>query len=128
MDENTAKKIKNAVMLLEKHGYTVTPPVTPIVLDVTELNKRKLEMRKQKLIDMMMPYKSKYPSEMLNEFFNYWVEPNRTYTKMRWELQITWDINLRLKTWFNRNKNRNYGRKQITDADRAGKLADILTD
>lgn len=125
MDASTDKKIKNAVVLLEKHGYTVTPPESPIVLDTTELNKQKLEKRKQKLIDMMMPFKSAYPSEMLNEFYNYWIEPNRTFTKMRWELQITWDINLRLKTWF-RNNAKKYGRKQITDAERADKLADIL--
>lgn len=42
---------------------------------------------------------SNYPKEMLDEFYDYWREPNKTKTKMKWEIQKTWDTNLRLKTW-----------------------------
>jgi len=50
----------------------------------------------QKQID---PYIEKYDKEMLTEFFKYWTEPNKSLTKLRWELQVTWDINLRLQRW-----------------------------
>lgn len=121
------KRIREAVKLLEKHGYTVTPPAQPVVIDATEVNKRKLEKRKQDFIDKMRQYQNQYTSEMLNAFYLYWTEPNKSFTKMRWELQKTWDLGLRLNTWNRNNQRRSNGRTQITDADRADKLADILT-
>lgn len=36
----------------------------------------------------------------LNKFYDYWSEPNKSKTKLKYQLQKTWDINLRLKTWF----------------------------
>jgi uncharacterized protein YdaU (DUF1376 family) len=33
-----------------------------------------------------------YPVEMLTAFFNYWSEPNKSKTKMRFELQKTFDL------------------------------------
>jgi hypothetical protein len=44
-------------------------------------------------------YAQKYSKEILNAFFNYWTEPNPSKTKMRYELQKTFDINLRLSNW-----------------------------
>jgi hypothetical protein len=120
------KKIRAAVRLLEKHGYTITPPAEPVVIDVTELNKKKMEPRKQTFIDSMRPFIGKYSNVMLNEFYLYWTEPNKTFTKMRFEMQKTWDLALRLNTWYRNNQRRGNGRKQITDNDRAEKLADIL--
>lgn len=62
--------------------------------------------------------KSNFVSEVLNlcyaekllddneaeKFIGYWCEPNKSKTKMRWEMQRTWDLNLRLKNWQRRNK------------------------
>ena len=124
----TEKKIRAAIRLLEKHGYIVTPPQQEVVIDTTELNKRKLEMRKQSFINELSKYQGAYSNEMLNAFYAYWTEANKTFTKMRFELQKTWDLKLRLSNWFNRNKNRGYGGKTTTDEQRKSKLADILTD
>jgi hypothetical protein len=44
-----------------------------------------------------------YPIEMLTAFFNYWSEPNKSKTKMRFELQKTFDIKRRLDTWASRD-------------------------
>lgn len=41
---------------------------------------------------------------MLRAFFDYWSEPNREKTKMRFEQQKTWDTKRRLSTWANREK------------------------
>lgn len=124
---DTEKKIKAAVSLLEKHGYTVTPPSQPVVVDVTEVNRRKLEERRQAFIKELSKFQGMYSNGMLNAFFGYWSEPNKSFTKMRFELERTWDLKLRLSNWYNRNKNRVYGRTS-TDTERARKLADILTD
>jgi hypothetical protein len=120
------KKLSEAVKLLEKNGYTVTPPPEPIRIDTTELNKRKLEARRQAFIEELRKYQGKYSNDLLNMFFTYWSEANKSFTKMRFEMQKTFQIDLRLKTWYNNDLKR-YGRKQIpTDAERINKLGDIL--
>ena len=40
-----------------------------------------------------------YPASMLKEFINYWTEPNKSCTKMRFELEKTWDLKRRLERW-----------------------------
>ena len=36
---------------------------------------------------------------MIRAFFDYWSEPNKAKTKMRYEMQKTWDVSGRLRTW-----------------------------
>jgi len=40
-----------------------------------------------------------YSKELLTAFYKYWTEPNKSNTKMRFELQKTWSTELRLQTW-----------------------------
>ena len=40
-----------------------------------------------------------YDKNILNSFVDYWTEPNKSKTKMKFELQQTWNTNLRLKNW-----------------------------
>ncbi len=124
------KKLSDAVKLLEKNGYTVTPPAEPVRIDTTELNKRKLEARRNAFVDELRKYQGTYTRELLNAFYLYWVEPNKSYTKMRFELQRTWCLELRLKTWYNNDIKRNsrYARQIPTDQTRAAKLTEILTE
>jgi hypothetical protein len=37
--------------------------------------------------------------EEIQKFVSYWTEPNKSKTKIRWELERTWDIKRRLGTW-----------------------------
>jgi len=41
----------------------------------------------------------------VSKFFDYWTERNKSGTKQRWELEKTFEIGKRLKTWFNNAKN-----------------------
>lgn len=59
--------------------------------------------------DELRPFLSEYPREMLNDFYRYWVEPNKK-GKMRWELEKTWRLDLRLKTWHDKGY-KNYEKK-----------------
>ena len=73
-------------------------------------------------------FTAKYPPQLLQDFFSYWSEPNRSKTKMRFELQKTWDTSRRLATWA-RNDFHHYANTQPTiNQQRADKLASILTD
>jgi len=73
-----------------------------------EIDRVKLETiineKKLKLYNDLKPYLSKYPKEMLRQFYNYWTEKNKSGTKMRFELQQTFEIGKRLATWANREK------------------------
>jgi len=40
-----------------------------------------------------------YDKSILNGFIDYWTEPNKSNTKMKYELNKTWQTSLRLKTW-----------------------------
>lgn len=44
-------------------------------------------------------YINEYTNEMLEQFIDYWTEPNKTKTKMRFEMQRTFEIGRRLATW-----------------------------
>ena len=70
------------------------------------------EKRKKEFYDECAKLVKTYDPEMIRAFFDYWTEPNKSKTKMRYELENTWDLPRRLKTWENRdfkfnNKNKN---------------------
>jgi len=45
-----------------------------------------------------------YDESILNGFIDYWTEPNKSNTKMKYELNKTWKTELRLKTWATNQK------------------------
>ena len=62
-------------------------------------DERKLQRRKDKFVSSLEPYKETYGDAMVEEFSDYWTEPNKSKTKMRFEMERTWDLNRRLKRW-----------------------------
>ena len=48
----------------------------------------------------------------LKEFASYWTEPNKSKTKIRWELERTWDTERRLNTWLNNSDKWGKNRKE----------------
>lgn len=38
------------------------------------------------------------------QFFDYWKEPNKSKTKMRWEIEKTWDLKARMQRWCKRQE------------------------
>jgi len=103
----------------------IFPPAPPIKENKKENNKEKIyntrakpvktreeieEATKQRAIDFynsLIPYLDTYGKEMLREFFDYWSEPNKSYSKMRFETEKTWDLSRRLARWANNNR-KNY--------------------
>lgn len=83
--------------------------------------KKSIEERQREFYDSLISYLQTYPKEMIRAFYDYWSEANKSRTKMRWEMQKTWELSRRLVTWanndknFNKNQNNNYGRETITD-------------
>jgi len=45
-----------------------------------------------------------YPEDLRKNFLSYWTEPNKSKTKLRFQLEKTWDTARRLNTWASRDK------------------------
>ena len=58
-----------------------------------------LKKRADVLYKTLVPYISMYGKDMIRQFYDYWTEPNKSRTKMRYELERTWDTKRRLNTW-----------------------------
>lgn len=74
---------------------------------VAATNARKEDFRKS-----LIPYVETYGREMIRAFFDYWTEKNRSCTKMRFELEKTWETARRLATWSNREKEKNCAKRE----------------
>lgn len=64
-----------------------------------------IEKRRNSFYETLKPFLSKYPPEMLRKFYDYWSEMNKSGTKMRFELERTWEVSKRLSTWASRDNN-----------------------
>ena len=77
--------------------------------------------RRQEFYNALVPYLDKYPKETIRAFYDYWSELNKSGSKMRYEMQKTWELPLRLATWANREK--------VTSRSEIGRvLTDISTE
>ena len=61
--------------------------------------KNDFEKRKKSFMNDCAIFVEKYGKEMVRAFFNYWTEPNKSNSKMRFELEKTWDLEFRFLTW-----------------------------
>jgi hypothetical protein len=68
-------------------------------------DKKDIVSRKLKFSDSLKTFINVYPRETLNDFYNYWSEPNKSNTKFRQELEKTWDTKRRLENWTRNDKN-----------------------
>lgn len=68
-----------------------------------------LTARSKLFQESLRPFLDVYGRDLLNDFYAYWTEPNKSKTKMRYELEKTWDVARRLNTW-SRNNFRTYER------------------
>lgn len=62
-----------------------------------------LSDRTEKFKEELTPFVEKYGKDMIFAFFDYWSEPNTPGTKMRYEMQKTWNLAGRLRTWERRS-------------------------
>lgn len=63
-----------------------------------------IDIKKKNFGLSLTPFVEKYGREMLANFYNYWTEPNKSNTKLRFENEKFWDLNRRLSTWVGKEK------------------------
>ena len=71
-------------------------------------------------------YANQYPQEMLHEFAEYWLEPNKSQTKLRFQMESTWDLSKRLARWA-RNAPKFKGGKQLQKGTTLSELNAMIT-
>lgn len=77
--------------------------------------KKTIEERENDFMNSIAPYVSEYGKEMCRKFYEHWTEKNQGGTKMKFEMQKTWEVGKRLKTWFDNSKNFNNGNSSKKD-------------
>ena len=65
-------------------------------------NNNNISNRRDKFVFEVLTFD--YEESILNGFIDYWTEPNKSNTKMKFELNKTWSTKLRLKTWATNQK------------------------
>ena len=63
----------------------------------------KITNKTGKFKKQVLEFQSKYDIEMLEEFILYWTEPNKSNTRIKWEMEDTWHLGRRLARWANSN-------------------------
>ena len=115
----SGRKEESAVFVSEPDGSSTKQKVEKSI----EQKRRLLEVHRREFYDSLIPYVQEYGKEMVRDFFDYWSEPNKGRTQMRYEMQPTWSLAMRLATWNKRKKN--YVRKSATDEKREANAAVI---
>jgi len=90
------------------------------VIDKDKDINNNIDIRKLKFADTLKPFLVKYGKDMMNDFYGYWTEPNKSNTKFRQELEKVWDINKRLLTWSRNDKG--FNKKQTPSNNDTGLL------
>ena len=78
---------KESTIVPKKDGLSL--PQTKISLQEKQQDMAK---RKKTFRDDLSKFLDRYSTDILNDFFSYWTEPNKSQTKMRFEQQPTWDL------------------------------------
>lgn len=92
---NTQSKVKESKVKEKKESVGDKSPARSNLQ--ISLPERKLEFKNQ-----LKPFVETYGSEMMNKFYSYWTEKNKPGTKMKFELEKTWELPKRLATWASR--------------------------
>lgn len=106
--QQTSTHVQSVEQTSTNSTVSVNGTVSVNVNDNVKVNNTDKELllrnRAQEFTETLEPFLEKYGREMLNAFYSYWTESNKSKTKMRFELEKTWDVERRLNTWASREK------------------------
>lgn len=92
---------KNIIVPEKEKEVESSPIVKPTIVN----KEQEMKSREREFYSMLVPFVNTYGREMIREFFDYWSEPNKSHSKMRFEQERTWDLSRRLQTWKKRSRN-----------------------
>jgi len=90
----------DATAMLERKGKEIKEiNKENIIVAKATSTKKSFEERRKDFAIQVQSFKDKYEKDLLAKFFSYWVEPNKPKTKMKFELEKTWDLSMRIARW-----------------------------
>ena len=92
-NDNDNVNYKESTIVPKKDELSL-PPKTTLKQKQEAMLKHKAEFK-----DELSKFADRYSTDMLNDFFEYWTEPNKSHTKMLFETKQTWDTSRRLSRW-----------------------------
>ena len=114
VDRSTQSKVKERE---SKEKNTEKEEGKEVTAGKIEAAKAAALKRKKEFYDSLVPYVEKYGKEMTRKFFDYWSEMNKSGTKMRFELQKTWELGLRLSKWEEKDRIPARGKSNFANFD-----------
>ena len=90
---------------------TTEPVNTQSKEEYSKEKESKVRERKLKFASTLEPHLAFYGPVMIREFYDYWTELNKTETKFKQELEKTWSLERRLRTWAENDKNFKNGKQ-----------------
>ena len=126
VEKSTTTKEYKKERIYKKESSTIVEPKKSLSLTLSE----NFEKRKNKFYDSLVPFVETYGKETIRAFFDYWTEPNKSKTKMRFEMQPTWETKRRLNKWASREikyniKNNGTEYKQQQQRQRAEEIIEL---
>lgn len=77
-----------------------------------------MKLREKDFYQTLIPFVEQYGKEMIRAFYEYWKEPNKSKTKMKFEMEETWDIKSRLNRWETNNHKFGKAGKPVKDQEK----------
>lgn len=87
----------------ENLKVTISKIATDVIEETRQLKEVNLLKRKERFIADVKLHEDLYVQKVIDGFVDYWTEPNKAKTKMKYELQNTWDTKRRLRLWNDRH-------------------------
>jgi hypothetical protein len=67
--------------------------------------KNNITARELAFKESLFPFIQEHSKDTMKAFYDYWSEPNKSKSKMKWEVEKTWDLERRVTRWANNNFN-----------------------
>jgi predicted transcriptional regulator len=124
-DESSKESLSEVVKNLDE-GSKESLPNNIINNNIINNTINNIEERKLKFADTLKPYLDLYGRELIKDFYLYWTEPNHSNKKMKYELEKTWSLERRLRTWIKNDKNFKNGKSNNTKKSMDERLAETI--
>lgn len=110
-----SKQEKSKTEAKDKQNESKTEANVNVNVNVNE-KVNNIEERKLKFADTLKPFLPTYGKDMLNDFYKYWTEPNKSNSKFKMELEKTWSLDRRIETWAKNDKS--FSKVKVVEPER----------
>ena len=116
VERDKNKQVVKRMITIIKNNDTTTIKKSEVT-NTTNNNtyNNNINIRQQKFEELVFQV-TDVSKDLLKEFCDYWTESNKSNTKMRFEMERTFDLNKRLKRWVSNNQKWNFGQKKSVES------------